>query len=1181
MSVKKKFIDLVLRGKNLLSPVTSKATEEFKKLQGETKLAADQLKQLEATQAKLATARGLELYAEQAEKALAGARAEVTRLAREMDLGGKATKEQSENLSAARRSANQLQTEYNKLSGQLSKSKSDLQQSGVNTKKLSSEQDRLQKEILQSNGALQQKRTKLRELSADLKKTSGSTGKFGESLSGITTRILAFGAAYIGINQVKGALTNLFTTGDKFERLDIQLAGVMGSIEAGEQAGSWIKDFAKNTPLQLDQVTETFVRLKNFGLNPMDGVMQSIIDQSEKLGGGYERVQGISLALGQAWAKQKLQGEEILQLIERGVPVWQLLENVTGKNTAELQKLSSAGALGRDVMKQLIDEIGRSAEGQAAKGMGTLSGLISNAKDELEQFYALVANSGALDWLKGQLSELNKTIARMTQSGELKALAKSISDGVVATGEAIKSLVTTVFEWRKAIIGVGAAWALLKVGSFFKGMITGSRDLIASLLSLIGTKKAAAAANALYAFSFNAVIAQIGRARVAANAWVASLTGVGAMLSKAGIFGGIAYGVYQIGRLAVATWDLIAANNALRKSENDAAASKAALSAELEKVNLQLGTNYKSTKDLFDAQEKGLVTLNKSTGAWEAVDQSLKQHSNTLADYQNVWDETANKLEQAYKQLGIASTKSLQEASEQARLAYETIAMGNEPIEQQQAAFLKYAESAAKAAKASGDSLPIKLQEQAATLGLTKELGKLTEQKISEAQVTDLQAKAYGNMGADIQQTKDAIAEYKKTLDSSTASSEDKALASQQLAKAEAQLKEQTNALNEVKQLELSTLAQLKLKYDEYTRQMDELDELYRNNGISAAEYLQQKERYVKVLNIISPMLAGMKDTEQQLEQQTDLSNKSLAEQQRILENLAGTTGKAIQYTSLLAQAQQAINQDFNLSAQSTEQLSARVKELSSFIVQNNRVSNIWWTDLARASNQAFAREKQIINETLLIRKYTEQLASSSVSINDVARISKALNYEFNQLGDSDLAPLRNAITDAENRILSLRDGLQGTFRGLQDELDRLQNNQAAIEKRNYETQLADLNAKLKQAQESNDQAAISAAKQSLALAKEIYAIKTSQIQAEAQSKANSNSATDPAAQTAKPRFASEVPVLPRSAIVSNSNSNSAPSQTVRLELAMPSGSTYQAQMGSNDVNRMLAEIERAASTSL
>src|SRR5690606_15999594 len=155
--------------------------------------------------------------------------------------------------------------------------------------------------------------------------------------------------------------------------------------------------------------------------------------------------------------------------------------------------------------------------------------------------------------------------------------------------------------------------------------------------------------------------------------------------------------------------------------------------------------------------------------------------------------------------------------------------------------------------------------------------------------------------------------------------------------------------------------------------------------------------------------------------------------------------------------------------------------------------------------------------ETLSIRKYTAQLESSSITMEQIRRISGTLNYQFNQLGDSQLAPLRNAITDAENRILSLRDGLQGTFRSLQDELDRLQNNQAAIEKRNYDNQLADLNAKLKQAQESNDQAAISAAKQSLALAKEIYGIKTSQIQAEAQSKANSTSTTDPASQTAKP----------------------------------------------------------------
>ncbi|MDM5057416.1 tape measure protein [Aeromonas rivipollensis] len=54
-------------------------------------------------------------------------------------------------------------------------------------------------------------------------------------------------------------------------------------------------------------MTQVFVRLKAFGIDPMNGAMQGIVDQVYKLGDGVEEVQGISLALGQAWAKQKLQ----------------------------------------------------------------------------------------------------------------------------------------------------------------------------------------------------------------------------------------------------------------------------------------------------------------------------------------------------------------------------------------------------------------------------------------------------------------------------------------------------------------------------------------------------------------------------------------------------------------------------------------------------------------------------------------------------------------------------------------------------------------------------------------------------------------------------------------------------------------------------------------------------------
>ena len=81
-----------------------------------------------------------------------------------------------------------------------------------------------------------------------------------------------------------------------------------------------------------------------------------------------ERLQGIASALGQAYAKQKLQTEEILQLVERGVPVWGMLEKITGKNAAQLSKLASEGRLGRDVIAALTKEIGASAEGAAAPG---------------------------------------------------------------------------------------------------------------------------------------------------------------------------------------------------------------------------------------------------------------------------------------------------------------------------------------------------------------------------------------------------------------------------------------------------------------------------------------------------------------------------------------------------------------------------------------------------------------------------------------------------------------------------------------------------------------------------------------------------------------------------------------------------------------------------------------------
>ncbi|GAA4648054.1 hypothetical protein GCM10023116_03170 [Kistimonas scapharcae] len=242
-----------------------------------------------------------------------------------------------------------------------------------------------------------------------------------------------------GFYALKRAMTGVLSTGDQFERTAVQLKAVMGSVEEGEKAFAWIREFTQNTPLQLQDVTNAFVLLRNFGFDPTDGTMQSLVDMNAKLGGSQEKLQRITLQLGQAWGNQKLQYEEIKTLIENGVPVWDLLSQATGKNVTELRALSAQGKLGRDVIRGLIDAMGQSSRGAAADAMSLLSGYVSNLKDRWSEFANLVAESGWLDYIKDNLRQLNQSLETLDKNGKLKQIAQSISDTFIGIAESVKA----------------------------------------------------------------------------------------------------------------------------------------------------------------------------------------------------------------------------------------------------------------------------------------------------------------------------------------------------------------------------------------------------------------------------------------------------------------------------------------------------------------------------------------------------------------------------------------------------------------------------------------------------------------------------------------------------------------------------------------------------------------------
>ncbi|TCT70710.1 tape measure protein [Vibrio crassostreae] len=297
--------------------------------------------------------------------------------------------------------------------------------------------------VLNLQGNLASKASKYSQSISTLgKKSQSAFNMMEQSAKSASKGIDTFGnRTIVGAGAVAFAFERTFIkTAAEFERYQVMLNKLQGSEEGGAKALEWIEDFTQNTPYAVNEVTQSFVKLKAFGLDPMDGTMQAIADQASMMGGTAESVDGIATALGQAWTKGKLQGEEALQLLERGVPVWDYLNKVSkelghnnglGLTAAQLQDMASKGELGRDTIKRLIEEMGKASEGSAKKQMETWNGMVSNMGDHWSVFQKDVMESGAFDVLKDELGTFLSMLDEMKETGEYDELVQTVGTDLV------------------------------------------------------------------------------------------------------------------------------------------------------------------------------------------------------------------------------------------------------------------------------------------------------------------------------------------------------------------------------------------------------------------------------------------------------------------------------------------------------------------------------------------------------------------------------------------------------------------------------------------------------------------------------------------------------------------------------------------------------------------------------
>ena len=236
-------------------------------------------------------------------------------------------------------------------------------------------------------------------------------------------------AAYTGILTGIGAA--FVRPAAQFERFNVQLTNLEGSAGGAKRAMGWIEDFATRTPLELEDTVAAYAKLKAFGIDPTNGSLQAMVDTMAAAGGDVETMNGLVLAFGQAWTKGKLQGEEAMQMLERGVPVWDILAKAMGKTTAEVMEMSSKGKLGREQIQLLMDELGKRNAGASEEMSKTWGGITSNLMDHWTRFQRMVMDAGLFDFMKGRLQGLLTLLNAAAADGRLQAWATSVAEKIL------------------------------------------------------------------------------------------------------------------------------------------------------------------------------------------------------------------------------------------------------------------------------------------------------------------------------------------------------------------------------------------------------------------------------------------------------------------------------------------------------------------------------------------------------------------------------------------------------------------------------------------------------------------------------------------------------------------------------------------------------------------------------
>jgi len=288
-----------------------------------------------------------------------------------------------------------------------------------------------------------------RQYQRAIKQSQAQTDKFAnESKSAIGGVAAAFAA--LGAGSVIGSIVKV---GSTFQDLQNSLNVVFGSVDEGAKQFQRVQEFAQGTQFSVQTLTQAFVQLKGAGVEPTDELLQTFADTASVTTDQMGTFQA-ALDLVSRSTAGGLGLEDLNRLADRGIPVFQMLQDKLGLTRLEISEFGKTAGGAKQIVEALTESLQERFGGALEDSANNISRLTNNLGDSLDSLQKALFDLFSEDLAEG-----------------IKGLTGIINDLTTAINGFNEAGVDT----KKILGGLGAAVLFLinpfqKIGLLFKGL---------------------------------------------------------------------------------------------------------------------------------------------------------------------------------------------------------------------------------------------------------------------------------------------------------------------------------------------------------------------------------------------------------------------------------------------------------------------------------------------------------------------------------------------------------------------------------------------------------------------------------------------------------------------------------------------------------------------------------------